>query len=125
MIRTLVSIIITLGIILGLSIIDIWYVARTFETFRYGLDALYEKSERKQATYEDGEALRMFWEKKKDTLFVWLPHTAIQEVDYQLNEAVGFLYVNDFENVIPKLEILIAMSENIPQSYTFGLENIF
>jgi len=53
-----------------------------------------------------------------------LPHTAIQEIDYQLYEAVGYLYVRDFDSAMPKIEILIGMCQNIPQSYRFSWENI-
>ena len=66
-----------------------------------------------------------FWEKKKERLQIFLPHTALLEVDYQLGEAVGYLYTQDYESVIPKLEILLAMSVNIPQAYRLGLENVF
>ena len=68
--------------------------------------------------------METFWEKRKRTLHIWLPHTAILEIDYQLYEAVGYLYVQDFESAMPKIEILQGMCENIPQSYRFSLENI-
>ena len=86
--------------------------------------SLVTASENATVTYEDGAAVEEFWENQKNTLHIWLPHTAIQEIDYQLYEAVGYLYVRDFESAIPKLEILMGMCENIPQSYRFSWENI-
>lgn len=125
MIKTIVSIFITLGLIFAGSFYELYYVQKTFGLFEDALQALYDKAESESATYEDGTALQTFWEEKKETLQIFLPHTSLSEVDYQLGEAVGFLYTQDYDNVIPKLEILIAMAVNIPQSYTFGLENIF
>ena len=125
MVRTFLSILIALALILAGAFYELYYVKSTFSVLKSTLLSLYDKSESKLATYEDGRAVQTFWEEKKKYLQIFLPHTALLEVDYQLGEAVGFLYVQDYESVIPKLEILIAMAENIPESYTFGPENIF
>ena len=125
MIRTIVSIFVTLGVILGLSITELYQVQKTFSTFEKSLEALYEKTEQEIATHEDGKAVLRFWEKKKNSMYVWLPHTALQEFDYQLNEMLGYLYVEDYQSTIPKIEMLIAMAINIPQSYSIGFENVF
>ena len=125
MTKTLISIAISLLLILAGAFYELYYVNNTFSILRETLLALYDKAESQLATYEDGTAVQTFWEAKKRSLQIFLPHTALLEVDYQLGEAVGFLYVQDYDSVIPKLEILIAMAENIPESYTFGPENIF
>ena len=77
------------------------------------------------AAYEDGVAVQTYWREKKKTLHVCLPHTALQEVDYQLDEAVGCLYVKDYDSALPKVEVLLGLSESIPHSYSFNLQNIF
>lgn len=125
MLKTFASIFIALALIFAGAFYELHYVQKTFEVFEHALRALYDKAESKHATYEDGTAVQTFWEEKKEKLQIFLPHTALLEVDYQLGEAVGFLYTQDYENVIPKLEILLAMSVNIPEAYTFGVENIF
>ena len=125
MIRTLASIFITLALILGVSIYENKHVQKTFTQFESILSSLYEKTEAGEVTYEDGTGVETFWENKKNTLHVWLPHSAILEIDYQLYEAVGYLYVRDYESAIPKIEILLGMCKNIPQSYRFSIENIF
>lgn len=125
MIKTIVSILISLGLIIGLSVYELYYVNDTFSFFKQALLSLYDKTEAGQATYEDGTAVQLFWERKKRYLHIWLPHTSILEVDYQLYEAVGYLYVHDFESALPKLEVVLGMCENIPQSYRLSIENIF
>ena len=124
MIRTIISIFVTLALLLGVSFYEGNRVKTTFDNFSEILTTLYDKTEAGEVTYEDGTATEKFWESQKKTLHIWLPHTAIQEVDYQLYEAVGYLYVRDYDSAIPKLEILLGMCENIPQSYRFSLENI-
>ena len=125
MIRTLISILVTLLIIAGLTITEIHYVKTTFSEFTARLQVLMDKAFAHTATADDGDTVREFWENKKNTLYVWLPHTILHEIDFQLDEAIGNLYVKDFDSAISKIEVVICLSEDIPQSYSIGLENIF
>ena len=125
MIRTIASIFITLALIAGVSVYEIYYVKQTFHHFHAVLENFYQKTENETAVYEDGVALQTYWREKKKTLHVWLPHTALQEIDYQLDEAVGCVYVKDYDSALPKVEILLGLSENIPRSYSFNVQNIF
>ena len=125
MIRTIASILITLGLILGVSFYESKCVDRVFNQLRTTFETLQEKAELGTATYNDGVAARGFWDKKKETLHFWLPHGALQEIDFQLNEAIGFLYLDDYEGALPKIEVLIGLTDAIPHSYTFDVKNIF
>ena len=125
MIRTLISILVTLLIIIGATVAELWYVNKVFDEFSARLQVLMDKSFAKTATADDGDAVREFWENKKNTLYVWLPHTILHEIDFQLSEAIGNLYVKDYDSAISKIEVVLCLSEDIPQSYAFGLENIF
>ena len=86
---------------------------------------MYEKTEDQTATHEDGKAVRAYWKEKKKGLHIWIPHTSIENVDYQLNEALGYLYEKKYDDALPKIEVLIEMAEKIPRSYSFSFENIF
>ena len=46
-------------------------------------------------------------------------------MDYQMDEALGFLYQQKYEDALPKIEVLLGIAETIPHNYTFGIENIF
>lgn len=124
MIKTLASIFVTLALIFGISFYENRRIKNTFKHFEQALLALYDKTEAEEVTYEDGTSVERLWENKKKTLHIWLPHTAILEIDYQLYEAVGYLYVRDYKSAMPKIEILLGMCQNIPQSYRFSWENI-
>ena len=125
MIRTIASIFITLGLILGISFYENNRVEKTFNELRATFETLQEKSQLGTATYNDGIVARTFWEKKKETLHFWMPHTALQEIDFQLNEAVGFLSLNDNQGALPKIEVLIGLTNSLPQSCGFDFKNIF
>lgn len=75
MIRTIASIFISLAMILGVSLYSIYYVNQSFKLFDETLRCLYDKTEAGTATYEDGTAVQTFWEEKKKSLQVWLPHS--------------------------------------------------
>ncbi len=124
MIRTVASIFITLALILGVSIYEIYYVQTTFQTFETALRSLKTKTEQGVVSYNDGLAVRELWDKKKHIMHVWIPHTPLQEIDYQLDEAIGFLYVEEYSDALPKIEVLIGLSENIPHGYTLHIGNI-
>lgn len=125
MVKAFASMLISLGIILGLSLFEMHYVGKTFKQFIDVLFILQDKAKDNVATYDDGLAVRELWNDKRRELHIWIPHTAIQEIDYQLDEAVGFLYLQDNEGALTKLELIIGMSQNVPRTYTFGIENIF
>ena len=125
MVKTVASVLITLALIFGLCFYEIYYVQNTFSTFREILDSLYQKTESSTATYEDGTAVRTFWEKEKRTLHIWLPHNMLQEVDYHLDEAIGYLYNDDYANALAQLEVTRELSVEIPRSYALTLQNIF
>ncbi len=125
MIRTTVSIFIALAIIVGVSAYELRFVNESFSELRQILCSLYEKAEQSVATHEDGLAVQRYWEEKKKNLHVWLPHTSIDTVDYQLSEALGYLYEGRYTDALPKIEVLIDMSENIPKTFKLSPENIF
>lgn len=119
------GILISGGILVGLSIAEIRFVNKTFDTFHKGLTEIYQKTESCEATHEDGTALQIFWEEKKKLLYIWLPHTLVDQVDYHMGEALGYLYQGNYEDSLPKFELLLDMAETIPRAYKILPENIF
>lgn len=125
MIRTIVSIFITLGLIFALSAYEMYYVQTTFDYFSEVLQSVYTKTQNQTVTNDDGDALHSFWEDKKAHLHVWIPHTALQEIDFQMNEAIGFIYQDNYDDALPKLQVLIGLAKDIPHAYTLDFGNIF
>ena len=125
MIRTAVSIALSFLLILGCSLYEIFYIRNTLTRIRDGAVALFQLTEENRATHEDGNAFRLLWEHEKSMLHIWLPHTAVDNFDYHLNEALGYLYQDNDEDALPKLEVIIDMTENIMRSTAVLPENIF
>ena len=125
MVKTVISVILSFALIFGLSFYEVWYVRQTFYEFHEILDSLYQKTESYTATYEDGTAVRSYWENEKRTLHVWLPHTMLQEMDYHLDEAIGYLYNDDYANALAQLEVAREISLELPRSYSLGIQTIF
>lgn len=125
MIRTFISAFLTLCLLLGLSFYEAHYVQRKFEEFHTALRVLKEKTESGSVRHSDGLALREFWDNNKIVMHVWIPHNVLYEIDYQLDEAIGFLYVEDLQSAIPKIEVILGLSENVPKGYTLTWGNIF
>ena len=125
MIRTLASILLTFALIFGVSFYELTFVNKSFQDFKEILRTLQEKANAQTAIYEDGVALREYWSEKKNRMHIWIPHTSLQEIDYQLNEAIGYIYTKDYQNVLPKIEVLLELCESIPKGYAIGWGNIF
>ncbi len=125
MAKTVSGLLISLALLLGCSLYEIFYITTSMSHFRDATIGVFQRTEEHRATHEDGNALRLIWENKKRTLHVWLPHTAIENVDYHLNEALGYLYQENYEDALPKLEVIVDMCENIIRSITVLPENIF
>lgn len=125
MVRTLASIFIALALLLGVSFYEIYYVDKKFGEFSEQVETLYEKVENKTATRQDAEAVRTSWNKKKESLHIWVPHTDISYIDYWLSEGLGLIYTEKYDEALSKLEVIIEICEHIPGTYTFSWENIF
>ena len=123
--KTFSTIIASLLLLVGLSWLEIYQVGKLFHGFSEVLQGLYKKTEAQVATYEDGRAVRKYWTDARKRLYIWIPHTAIDNVDYQLNEALGYLSEENHEDALPKLEVLIELSERVPANYLIQWENIF
>lgn len=74
MVRTIISILVSFALLLGISAYEIYSVGTTFKTFSEALVSLYNKAEDQTATYEDGVAVRTYWKDKKDAARLDSPH---------------------------------------------------
>ena len=110
---------------LGLFIFTEWYVDKQFYEFSEALETLYSKVEDKTANREDGFAVRTLWNDRKAKLQVFLPHNDISYIDYWLSEACGLIYYEKYELALGKIEVLMEIAKNLPDSYGLRIENIF
>lgn len=125
MVRTIISILIAALLLLGACLFEANYIHREFDEFHAVLVTLYEKTDNQTANEEDAKAVRQLWEEKKRHLHVWVPHTDISYVEYWLSEAVGLIYMKRYDEALPKLEVLLEITKNLPGTYSLDPENVF
>lgn len=124
MVKVLVGILVSLGLILGISFYENSYMTNEFGEFNQALAALYDKTEAKTVTTEDAEAVKLLWNDKKKSFHIWVPHNDISYVDYWLNEALGYIHTQNHEEALSKITVLLEICKNIPSAYSFAVENI-
>lgn len=125
MLKMIVGILASIALLAGLSLYELSFVERSFANLHDGFFQMYLKTEEEIATAEDANAVRLVWQDKKQHLHFWLPHAVIDQIDTQLGEALGYLYEENYMDALPKWQVLLTLTENIPQTYSLLPENIF
>ena len=124
MVRTLVSMLCVLAILVGGAIYESTFVSRQFNEFHEVLSVLYEKVDEQTATQDDVYAVQNNWIDKKKVLHVFIPHNDIKEVDLWLSESATLVRDKEWKDAISKIEVLKELAEQIPKTFVLSLENI-
>lgn len=124
MVKAIISTIIATILVIGLSIIEQNYLNKTFSEFSEILKCVQEKTEEEASVKEDVLSIQNFWIEKKKTLHVFIPHNDIKEIDLWIAEAVSLVENDNFLDALSKLEVVIELTQQIPKTYKFKLENI-
>lgn len=124
MVKTLLSIFISLALLVGAAVFETFYVGTQFDKFGDALETLEIKVRDESATRGDAEAVRELWETEKKNLHSVIPHSDISYIDYWMGEAISYIETKNFDDALSKIEVLITICEQIPQAYSVSLENI-
>ena len=125
MVKTLLSIFISLALLVGAAVFETFYVGAQFDKFGDALEALEIKVRDESATRGDAEAVRELWETEKKNLHSVIPHNDISYIDYWLGEAVSYVETKNYDDALSKIEVLITICEQIPKTYSIAFENVF
>ena len=124
MFKSLTAIGIAAAVLLGLAVFEWNFVRSEFSSFGEEVRSLYDKTEEKTATIEDARVVQSVWEDRKSRLHVWIPHNDVNKIDDYMAEAVRLIAEKDFSLALTKLEVLLHLSECLPDTYMPALENI-
>lgn len=124
MVKSLVSTIIAICILVGGAIFEQSFVKRQFSEFEVAVETLKEKAENGNVNAEDMKALRENWLARKKYLHFFIPHNEIKELELWLSEAVSFSEYEDQKELVDKLEVLLSLSKEIPKTFLISFENI-
>mgnify|MGYP000106785519 FL=1 len=125
MVKTVLSILISLALLVSAAVFELFYVNEQFDKFEEALSSLELKVREESANREDAEAVKILWEHEKKNLHVVIPHNDISYIDYWLGEAVSYIETKNFDDALSKIEVLVTICRQIPQTYGVTFENIF
>ena len=125
MVKSLLSILFAGMLLIGAAVFEGVYVKRQFSAFGEEVAVLIQKTEEGEAGEEDGEAVYVSWERRRDELHIWIPHNDISRIDDYLSESIRCLREHERELALSKLEIVARLCETLPSTYLVSLPNLF
>ena len=124
MVKTIISILVV-GLLLFVgAIYENNFVKKQFSEINQVLVTLYDKIDENTATQDDVYAVQKNWIAKKKVLHIFIPHNDIKEVDLWLAESATLVRDKEWKDAISKIEVLIELTEQIPNTFRLSLENI-
>ena len=99
-------------------------IKKSFGEFSTYAQVLYLKEQDESATVDDALILQKNWLKFKSKLHVYIPHNEIKEMDLWVSECVGYTKAKNFKEAKSKLEVIIELTQQIPKTFKFDIENI-
>ncbi len=124
MVKSLVSMLTVLSLLIVGSILETWFVNKQFKEFDGVLFELYQKVDQEIAVEDDVLAVQKNWLDKKRVLHIFIPHNDIKEMDLWISESVTLVRDKEWKDAISKVEVLRELSEQIPKTFRVSFENI-
>ena len=125
MVKSVVTIIITVIFLTVGAIFEQTYILKEFEEFSIITKTMIVKAENETATEEDIINLQKNWEEKKRYLHAFIPHNEIKEIGLWISEAIAFTKYENYEELTDKLKVLYDLSVQVPNQFLVRFENIF
>lgn len=125
MVKTIISIIVVVCILITGAIFEASFVNKQFNEFNQVLEVLYQKTNLEVAIEEDAYAVQQNWLDKKRFLHAFIPHNEIKEVDLWLAETIKLIRDKKWTDALSKIEVLKELSEQVPKTFAISWENIF
>lgn len=125
MVKTIISIIVVVCILITGAIFEASFVNKQFNEFNQVLEVLYQKTNLEVAIEEDAYAVQQNWLDKKKFLHAFIPHNEIKEVDLWLAETIKLIRDKKWTDALSKIEVLKELSEQVPKTFAISWENIF
>ena len=125
MIKSLLTMLLALFLLLSATFLEQIIVQNTFEDFAVVIEQTQTKLASENPSKLDADGLQNFWLEKKRKLHVWIPHTEIKEIELWVSECVAYTQIEDFDEAYTKLDVLKTLAMQIPKNFSLQLENLF
>lgn len=123
--RSLIIPFVLLLTIIGGGLLEQFSLHSSFDEFQAQLDAVQIKIEQNQCSAEDIDKILDWWQKKKNIMHTYIPHTEIRDIDNWLVEMRTYLVQGETEHALAKLSVVQDISESIPNAFAITPGNIF
>ena len=124
MVKSLSAILVSFLLLLGAALFEWFYVDDQFSSFEKEVETLALKTDAEEANIEDAKAVQTSWERRKERLYVWIPHNDIVRIDEYLAESVKLIGKQEFSLASARLEIVLHTIGCLPETYRPSLGNI-
>ncbi|MBO5285475.1 MAG: DUF4363 family protein [Clostridia bacterium] len=124
MVKSIISIIISVLILVAGALYEQTVVLKQFNEFEATVTDLIKKSEEENITVEEVKNMQKDWRDKKRFLHIFIPHNEIKEVELWISEAISFAEYENYEELTDKLKVLKDLSKEIPKTFLIRPDNI-
>lgn len=124
MVKSIISVIITLILIFVGGAVESYYIHKSFDQLNRLAIINQIKADEQTISPEDTDVLQDLWIKKKKTLHAVIPHNEIKEIELWISEAVKCVKEGKFSDASIKLEVVAELCEQVPKNFKFSFENI-
>ena len=124
MVKSIVSILISACILLFGVVFENKYINQTFFDMHTAFCTVKVKIDDNTAKEDDVIAVQKLWLNKKKFLHAFIPHTEIKEVDLWLAETITLVRDKEWQDAVSKIEVLIELTEQVPETFKFSLGNL-
>ncbi|MBO4962288.1 MAG: DUF4363 family protein [Clostridia bacterium] len=124
MVKSILSLIITLSIIIFGAFIESFYVKKSFKELNQIAIVCQHKADEQTLSSNDTNLLQNTFLRKRKLLHVFIPHTEIKEMELWISESVKCAKDLKYQDASLKLEVVIELTEQIPNNFKLTWQNI-
>lgn len=124
MVKSILSVIITLSLIIFGAFIENFYVKKSFKELNQIAIVCQHKADDQTLSSNDTNLLQNTFLRKRKLLHVFIPHTEIKEMELWISESVKCAKDLNYQDASLKLEVVIELTEQIPNNFKLTWQNI-
>ena len=124
MVKSILSVIITLSLIIFGAFIESFYVKKSFKELNQIAIVCQHKADEQTLSSNDTNLLQNTFLRKRKLLHVFIPHTEIKEMELWISESVKCAKDLKYQDASLKLEVVIELTEQIPNNFKLSWQNI-
>lgn len=125
MLKTLLTMLLALFLLIGATFAEQYVVQENFKNFNAVIEQTQAKLHSSSPSTQDAEGLEDFWLETKHDLHAWIPHTEIKEIDLWVSECCAYTKLGMYDEASTKLEVLKTLANQVPHNFSLLIENLF